>query len=176
MKLKYRLAIVAVSFLFILGISLIRYRRVPAFIEDFFNAESHPLNLAMFRFIFFIALACSFSVPNVVWFSSLPSQLRFAPPGLEWLSTDLLINQKVAWTASGLMLFFCCTAALGLFTRTSALACLVLGLYVLGVPQFYGKINHNHHLLWLPQSLRSVPAVMFFRWMQYDAHGHGPTA
>src|SRR5258705_13268798 len=126
MKLKYQIAIVAVSILFFLAILIVRDRRAPRFIRDFFNAEAYPTNLAVFRIVFFIALACSFSVSNTVWFSSIPAELRFAPPGLHWLLAHLPINENWAATASVLFLFFCITAAVGLFTRTSALACLVL--------------------------------------------------
>ena len=159
MKLKYQIAIVGISVLFILAIALVRNRRAPKLITAFFESEGPPINLAVFRIVFFVALACSFSVSNIEWFSSLPTELRFPPPGLHWLSTYLPINNTLAWTASVLLLFFCFTAAIGLFTRTSAFACLVLGVYVLGIPQFYGKINHNHHLLWFTAILALSPCA-----------------
>ena len=37
---------------------------------------------------------------------------------------------------------------IGLFSRTSALLTALLSIYVLGIPQFYGKVNHYHHLVW----------------------------
>src|SRR5438034_765519 len=100
MKLKYQISILAVSVLFFLSIFLIRDSRAPRFLRDFFNAEASPSNLAVFRIVFFIALACSFSISNIVWFSSIPAELRFAPPGLQWLLTHLPIDDKWAWTAS----------------------------------------------------------------------------
>ena len=159
MKLKYQLAIVAVTILFLAGILLVRQQRAPGLIKDFFSAETQPINLAMFRVVFFVALACSFSVPNIVWFSSIPAELRFPPPGLHWLLAHLPINETWAWSASVLLLFFCFTAAVGLFTCTSAVVCLVLGLYVLGIPQCYGKINHYHHLLWFTAILAVSPCA-----------------
>ncbi len=37
---------------------------------------------------------------------------------------------------------------IGLCTRTSAWITVICRFYVLGIPQFYGKVNHYHHLLW----------------------------
>lgn len=159
MKLKYELAILAVSLLFIVALFLVRDRRAPGFIREFFNAEAYPTNLAIFRIVFFIALACSFSVSNTIWFSSLPPELRFAPPGLQWFLSYLPINENWGAAASVLLLFFCITAAIGLFTRASAIACVILGFYVLGIPQFFGKINHNHHLLWFTTILALSPCA-----------------
>lgn len=44
----------------------------------------------------------------------------------------------------------CVGLAVGWRTRTSALAVTLLGLWVLGVPQMFGKVAHYHHLIWLP--------------------------
>lgn len=44
--------------------------------------------------------------------------------------------------------FFCWTALLGLFSRTSAIIVTIIGLYLLGIPQWFGKVNHYHHVLW----------------------------
>src|SRR6202171_4707697 len=159
MKLKYQLAIVALTGLFLAGLLLMRQQKAPRLIKAFFSAQADPINLAMFRVVFFVALACSFSVPNIVWFSSIPAELRFPPPGLHWLLAHLPINETWAWSASVLLLFFCFTAAVGLFTCTSAVVCLVLGLYVLGIPQCYGKINHYHHLLWFTAILAVSPCA-----------------
>jgi len=100
MKLKYQIAMVAVSLLFLASIPVVRHQRAPGFIKAFFSAEAYPTNLAVFRVVFFVALASSFSVSNIVWFSSIPAELRFAPPGLQWLLTELPINETWAWTAS----------------------------------------------------------------------------
>ena len=39
----------------------------------------------------------------------------------------------------------------GLFTRTSAIVTTILALYVFGIPQMFGKVNHSHHMVWLPR-------------------------
>lgn len=42
----------------------------------------------------------------------------------------------------------CFAGALGLRTRWAMWGVLVLGAYHFGVPQIFGKVDHNHHLLW----------------------------
>jgi len=158
MKLKYQLAMVAVTVLFLAGLLLMRQQKAPRLIRTFSAPKQIRLIwqcsgglLCGTRFI----VLCS----NIVWFSSIPPELRFPPPGLHWLLAHLPINETWAWGASVLMLVFCFTAAVGLFTRTSAIACLILGFYVLGIPQFYGKINHYHHLLWFTAILAASPCA-----------------
>lgn len=144
--------------LLIIGALLIR-RYGPKFVKDFFTATTAPINLAIFRIVFFIALACSFSVSNTAWFGTVPPELQFPPQGLYWIVKHLPISEGLVWYASVLMLICCIAAALGLFTRVSATLCVILGLYVLGIPQFYGKINHYHHLLWFAAILAASPCA-----------------
>lgn len=127
--------------------------------HSFFGTAADRVDLAVFRAIFFIFFAANFSVPNVVWFSSLPPDLRVAPPWMGWILRHLPINESLAWIASVSLVVCCYAAALGLFTRVSAWMCLVLGWYVLGIPQFYGKINHSHHLLWFAAILAASPCA-----------------
>jgi predicted DCC family thiol-disulfide oxidoreductase YuxK len=84
----------------------------------------------------------------VVWFSQIPAELRVAPIGLGWLLDYLPINPTWVRVSSTLLLVCSFTAMIGLFTCTSALLTVVLSFYVLGIPQFYGKVNSYHHLLW----------------------------
>jgi predicted DCC family thiol-disulfide oxidoreductase YuxK len=174
MKLKYQIAMLGVGVLLILLPLLLRRR--PRFIREFFAAETEPINLAVFRVIFFVALAFSFSVSNTAWFGSIPPELQFAPQGLYWLVKNLPISEAAAWWAASLMLVCCFAAAFGLFTRVSAILCVILGFYVLGIPQFYGKINHYHHLLWFAAILAVSPCAdvlsidaIFSSWKRADA-------
>lgn len=179
MKLKYQIAILGTGVLLLVGVLLLR-RWSPRFVKDFFTADTDPTNLAIFRIVFFLLLASSFSVSNIVWFSSIPAELRFPPQGLAWLTQILPINPTWAWIASVLLLICCITAALGLFTRVSTILCFVLGLYVLGIPQFYGKINHYHHLLWFTAILAASPCAdvlaidaVFSSWRRADKGAAG---
>jgi hypothetical protein len=61
-----------------------------------------------------------------------------------------------------LLLVFSAAGFIGLFSRSSALACTLLGFYCFGIPQFYGKVDHNHHLLWFAIILAVSPCGDFF--------------
>ena len=117
-------------------------------VNKFFTESTHPLNLAVFRIVIFITLIQLINVPKIVWFSQMPEQLLSLPGNLGWLFNYLPINANVALVTSVLMLVFCFTGAIGLFSRTSALLATILGFYVLGLPQLWGKVSHYNHLLW----------------------------
>jgi predicted DCC family thiol-disulfide oxidoreductase YuxK len=102
----------------------------------------------VFRIVFFGCLFNSINTSEIVWFSQLPPELKFAPTGLGWLLSYLPINQTLAGASSTLLRVFSLTAMIGLFARTSAVLTVILGVYALGIPQFFGKVNHYHHLLW----------------------------
>src|SRR6185503_19451812 len=74
--------------------------------------------------------------------------LQFGTGTLDRVLPYVPINPTLAGAASLVFIVACVGAILGLFTRTSAIVAVVTGLYVLGIPQFYGKIDHYHHLLW----------------------------
>ena len=135
--------------------ALLVYR--PRLFRDFFQAETHPANLAIFRFALFGALLTTVSPTQVLWYSGLPADLRVIPPGLA-LFVDLVpITPEWAAWAIRLVYLFGGMAMLGLWSRTSAVLAVVLGLYVLGIPQLYGKINHYHHLIWFGALLAASP-------------------
>lgn len=118
-------------------------------IREFFQETGDPINLAVFRIIFYLALFSAYlSTPSAIWFSRLPSELIIPPQGLGWLLPHLPIDETTVRVASIAFIVFCCTGLLGYFSRISSFLVLILGFYVLGVPQFYGKIDHCHHFLW----------------------------
>jgi hypothetical protein len=127
---------------------------------QFFKAESHPLNLAVLRIIVFgMLLLIAFADPNqVVWFSGLPRDLLVPPPGWEAALPLLPIEPPIAAAALAVFAVSCSLALIGWHTRLSATVATLTGLYVLGVPQFYGKLNHHHHLLWFAALLAASPS------------------
>ena len=174
MKLKYEIAILVMGFLLIAAPCL-WWRRAPHFVKAFFTDVTAPINLAVFRIVFFLLILFSFSVDNVAWFANLPAELRFPPTGLNFLLGHIPINESVAWFASVALVFACLACIFGLFTRTSIIVCLVLSLYVLGLPQLFGKINHYHHLIWFMGILAASPCAdvlsidaIFKSWKRAD--------
>ena len=123
----------------------------------FFSETTHPINLGIFRIVLFTVLMVYVDIPQVVRFSGFPAELRVAPFGIGWLINILPINPIWATAASYLFIIACVGGILGFFSRTSAAIAAILGLYVLGIPQFFGKIDHYHHLLWFAAILAASP-------------------
>ena len=173
MKLKYEIALIATAVV-LLGLALL-WRRAPRFIREFFLAATSPVNLAIFRVVLFTAVLFSFSIHNVTWFAGLPKELLFPPAGLGGVLNYVPINETVAWYAAVGLTISCVFAIVGLFTRTSIFISLFLSVYVLGVPQLFGKINHYHHLVWFMLILAVSPCAdvlsidaIFKSWKRAD--------
>jgi len=135
----------ALSLILVASLLNSRTRRI---VKSFFTEKTHPVNLAVFRIVLFLTVINTADVSDVIWFSEFPKELLFAPTGLEWLFNYIPLNETWARVSSLLFLFFCFTGMIGLFTRTSALLAVIFGFYVLGIPQFFGKVRHYHHLIW----------------------------
>jgi predicted DCC family thiol-disulfide oxidoreductase YuxK len=157
-KLKYEIALIVVGALLLIGPVLL-WRHAPRFIRDFFQATTSPLNLAIFRIVLFAVILGSFSVHDVQWFASLPADLKFPLPGLSLVLTYIPINQTVAWYASVALTISSILCLIGLFTRSSLVISLVLSVYVLGIPQLFGKVDHYHHLIWFILILAVSPCA-----------------
>ena len=156
-----RIAVVFVAISFI-GLAIYKRDRVNPTIKNFFTEATHPLNLAVFRISIFLTIIRFTLLNDIVWFSQMPDELLFLPDGLGWLFNYLPIDPTWAKATSILLLFFCFTGAIGLFSRTSALLTVILGFYVLGIPQLWGKVNHYNHLVWLPAILAASRCGDFF--------------
>ena len=151
-----RLVMLAVCLQAIVVAALLR-RETRQTVVDFFTARSSPINLAVLRIVFFAVLFQFVDVEHVVWFSQIPPELRFPPVGVGWLLPYVPINSS-AVTLTAVMLRVCCLSALvGLFSRTSAALAALLSLYVLGVPELYGKVNHYHYLVAFAALLAASP-------------------
>src|SRR5579884_534520 len=143
----FRMLLICIAIQLIVAASLLNHK-TRCVIKGFFTATTHPINLAIFRFVLFFTMFSSVNISEVVWFSQIPAELRFMPTGLGWLPHYLPINEKWATVSSALFRVFCLMGMIGLFTRVSTLLTLILGFYVLGIPQFFGKVSHYHHLIW----------------------------
>ncbi len=125
-----------------------RRRRIAEGFRGFFEAESHPFNLAVFRIVIFAVLLDKALLPNVLWYISLPHELQVPPDALGWVlpllpATDIAVC--AAWAAFTLA---CCFGMIGFLTRLSSLVAAVLGFYLMGLTQLYGKVDHYHFLIW----------------------------
>jgi hypothetical protein len=125
-------------------------RRLRDFFAAFFGEPDHAVNLAVFRIVLFATLLWLVERDRevVLLFSAAPRELLYPPAGMGWLSPLLRFDPGTTALLVGLLRAACLCGMLGLFSRTSALVAAALSLYVLGVPQCFGKVNHYHCLVW----------------------------
>ncbi len=120
-----------------------------------------PYNLAIMRATVMGILAghLAFYIPSrLAQVAALPHSSREPLPGIGWLIDILPINPELYAFVGWVGVVLCLMAMLGLFTRFSLIASTLILFYMLGVPQFFGKMNHTHFMLWAPAFLAFSPA------------------
>ncbi len=121
-----------------------------------FLTAGSPINLAVVR-ITLCVLVFTFTVDDVLDPRSLPSTSTTAPDILGFLLVELPRGQlTMQFVAAGLAL--CAVlGAVGFKSRWAMSGVLFFGLYHYGVPQIFGKVDHNHHILWISLVLAIAP-------------------
>lgn len=129
-------------------VAALRWKWVKDTVKRFFTEVESPVNLAIFRIVFFCYLFIQPYDSQIVNFSTLPKDLQFAPMGMGWLLPHLPINPSLASSAFLVCKIACFMSMIGWMTRLSTIVAAVTGFYVLGIPQFYGNVSHSHHIFW----------------------------
>jgi predicted DCC family thiol-disulfide oxidoreductase YuxK len=132
-------------------------RRAGAILTGYFGEPTHPFNLAVVRILVFVVCLAAFDWDQLLFFSGLPSILLFPPHSLLWLVPHIPINPQLAGFSAVVYLSGCILGLFGLFTRWAALAVVASGLYALGIPNLYGKVNNYNHALWFAAVLAFSP-------------------
>lgn len=132
---------------------------------DFFHAKGPPLNLAVFRIV--VCCALLFHAPRASDYLTLPDPFRHVPLGSDVVF--LLTPRSQAWNDALWWVFAisCLCGVVGLYTRSALGVAAATGLLVYGLPQFYGKVDHSHHLVWFAVLLACSPcgdALSVDRW------------
>lgn len=118
-------------------------------VRRFFTSPDHPVNLAVFRIVFFGFWACSFDLDRIVGFSQLPAELRLPPVGFGWFLSHVSSFDPAVITILGWCLrISCITAMIGLLTGPSALIVAILGFVLCGIPMSYGKVGGHNFMIW----------------------------
>jgi len=127
----------------------IQKKSVLGFIASFFCEPDWPINLAVFRIVLFSTVLCSEDFYDSIWFASIGSELRVPPQTPLGILGLMPISASLDETASALLLVACIGAIIGFKTRICALLVVMLGFYVMGIPNCFHKVNHtSHHLIW----------------------------
>lgn len=127
----------------------------------FFYRPTAPQNLALMRIVLMTLLAghLAFQVlSHLGQVAALPHSARQGLPLVGWVIDIIPISPGIYSVMTILGIVFCVLAAMGLFTRASLIFSALILLYVLGVPNFFGKVNHTHFMVWIPAFLAFAPA------------------
>lgn len=149
-----RLAVVASIFLVLAFVCAAPLKRL---VIAFFKEKDSPWNLAVFRIVLFGFVLWYFDKSKVLWFSQLPPEMMFPPAGCKFLLAHIPVNPSLANILSDVFVLSCFMALVGFFPRVFGWIAVLTGWYVLGIPNFYGKVDHPHHLLWFMAILSSSP-------------------
>jgi glycosyltransferase involved in cell wall biosynthesis len=131
--------------------------RVEARLREFFGASAGPLNLAVVRVAVFATLFRMANLDQALWFGQMPEALRSPAFGSGWLAALVPTTESWVRTAWIGLRAACVLAAVGLWTRPAAGVAALLAVYVLGIPQWFGKVTHYHHLVWFAALLAASP-------------------
>lgn len=166
-----------------------RARGVRRALTDTFRSPQHPLTLAVFRIVMFGVLFMFITPERIAWWAALPDALQ-APPGTGipvwplvwrlsfWPDQPFSAGQLLA--LGMIVRIICVVGMLGLCSRTCALLAAAGAFVLVGAPQWYGKVDHHHHLVWFMLILAcsrcsdalSIDAIIQ-SWRRAD---HGDTA
>jgi hypothetical protein len=127
----------------------VRYRgRVTRAIVAFFRADGEAFDLGVWRFVLFGALyeLAARGGSDPTFYNRVPRALWSPIPGWAWIQGPL--PDAFCHAAQQGLLLFSLLACVGLFTRFSAWMASLCAFVALGLPHFFTKIDHYHHLIW----------------------------
>jgi hypothetical protein len=113
--------------------------------SNYFGEQSSAFSLGAMRVAIFGTIYSYADPVAVVSLCELPKSMRRYLPGWHWLEAYDVFNPQLGEALTQLLLVFALLATLGLFTRVSTVVAALLTVYVLGVPNFFNKIDHNNH-------------------------------
>lgn len=135
--------------------------RVPARIARYLRSESGPYSLAVFRVVLFVVvLRMTLTLwPRVVAYAALPRTSVVPPWKLRRVLSVTPFSPGLARAAGVVLVIACVCGILGLFARSAAAVAVVTGIYFLGIPGFFGKVDHGAHVLWFAALLAVSPCA-----------------
>jgi hypothetical protein len=143
-------------------------RRLAARWQLFWFRRASPVGLAICRILFFAGILISRLPARAHDWGRVPE--RFYKPiglfdllNLPVLPTNALKAAEIVWWVALLL------SAVGLFTRVSTVAALLLGAYLLGLPNNFGKVGHGDQMTVLIMLIlalsRCGDALSIDRWI-----------
>lgn len=115
-------------------------------LKQFFLEPAAPVNLGILRAVLFGMLFWAAADSAAEWFASLPSTFKRAPRGWDWLRDYYPFSPLVTRALKHLLLVSSLLAMVGFLTQLTMPVAALTAVLVLGVENFYFKINHGLHV------------------------------
>ncbi len=138
---------------------------IPHFRKFVLETDRTAADLAIFRILFFGFFAVGFALnPSIIAdqvqpFLDLPESAQVSLPFMGWYPKVIPINETLVRIASILFFVSTFTSLFGFKTKWSILLFTLTLFYLFAIPNLYGKVNHNHHLIWFPAILAFSPCA-----------------
>lgn len=116
-------------------------------VKRYLFASAAPLNLAVLRVAAFGMLLYLLRTEKILYYAAWPREMYDWPAVAGLYYKFLPITPGVVDPLLSVALVTTTLALIGLFTRYSAVVSVVLAVYLIGVPQLSGKVNHLHHVV-----------------------------
>lgn len=156
-SVSLRLVITKLMLLIVTGTLLVINRRS---FSALWHKEGSGFNLAVFRIVFFgfflvgyFAFGMKHIEKALLSLVSLPPEARVPLPFIGWFSEWIPVNETLSKIGIYVLLISSLFACVGYKTRWAIGLFTVCALYIFGVPQLFGKVNHNHEIVWFPAVL-----------------------
>jgi predicted DCC family thiol-disulfide oxidoreductase YuxK len=122
-------------------------------------------NLAIFRIVFLIAGALPWAIRNLHWADQvlvgLPTAVWTPISFYRWIPYSILSNVALVEILAILNLALILLGILGLYTRLALGGATILSLYLFGLMENMGKVDHYHHVIWFMAILAAGPSGRF---------------
>ena len=123
--------------------------RIKLIFKNYFSEKDSPFNIAIFRIVFFAFFLTHLNGwGKNIWFSQLPTEMMVPPIGMKFILSVVPVTPDLVKKLMILFIIFCFLAMVGCFARAASFLAAISGIYVIGITQFYGKVDHDHHMIW----------------------------
>jgi hypothetical protein len=124
--------------------------------------RDHAFNLAIFRLVFLWFVALPMARGSLRWaVSTLPTIPADAWQPISFyrlLPHELLADATLATWLAAANVALVALGLLGVWTRAALAVATLLSLYLFGLAQCFGKVDHVHHVIWFMALLAAGPA------------------
>jgi hypothetical protein len=147
-------------YLALLGVQLLAFvsvyrQQLILFLKNWFSEPGSAYNLAIFRIVIGFHLIGRYfdNFSGNSYWAGLPRAMRVNLPYMGWFIQNIPINPSLYHYATLAAIICAICICLGLFTRFMLIVNIPLGIYVLGVPFFFGTLFHTQVWVWFPAIL-----------------------